>query len=299
MTDNTKKRLKKTFLISLSIFLAVAVVTVLLGYLFLKDNPLINVVYSALETTEDSFRIQSTKTTVENGFSEVTKTEYIFPKDSEENGFLEITDNEYIYHVGEYIYQVDRFGGSESISKRESGTLIEILFEAFERLAENDASGSARLLNKKIFSKDVLDEDRFGKALRNIIFDLVDEDYLVENLGFSKKESNGSKTYVFKGDLNSLSRLVYTIVSESEYAFSDKEYHKELLELFRIASELKLKIDFELTVVLEDGFLKSIVLKTFSENNSVTYSFAFSDFGKAEIDDKIIKNFKKLKNITK
>lgn len=296
MTDNTKKRLRKTFLISLSIFLAVAVVAVLLGYLFIKDNPLINVVSSALETTEDSFRIHSTKTTVENGFSEVTKTEYIFLEDSDENGFAEINDKEYIVRTKEYLYRIDLVDGSENFSKRESRTLLEVLFEAFELLTENDVSGIARLLNKEVFSEDVLDEETLGRALRDIIFDLADEDYLVENLGFSKEESNGATIYVFKNDLKSLSRLAHKIVSESEDAFSDKEYHKELLELCVIASELKLQLDFELTVVLEDGFMKNVTQKIASSNSVITYDFAFSDFGKAEIDEDIIKNFEKSKN---
>lgn len=296
MTVNTKKRLKKTFLISISIILAVAVVSVLSVYLFFKDNPLVNVVSSALETTEDSFRIQATKTTLENGFSEVAKTEFIFLEDSDENGFAEINDKEYIVRTKEYLYRIDKTDGSESFSKRESRTLIEILFEAFNLLADNDPSGIARLLNKEVFSKDVLDEEKLGGALKDIIFDLADEDYLVENLGFSKEESNGTTIYVFKNDLKSLSRLAQKIVSESEYAFSDKEYQKELLEFCVIASELNIELNFELSVVLENGFIKTINQKISSSNSVITYDFAFSDFGKAEIDEEIIKNFEKHKN---
>ncbi len=299
MIFGTKKRFSKPLLITLASLSAIAVLLVLLFGIYLNNNPLVNVVSASLKTTEDSFRIRSAKTTLQNGFSEETETEYVFPKDFGKNGFAEITDKEYIYRTKEHIYTIDLLDGSENFSKRESKTLLETLFEALGLLVDNDPSGIARLLNEEVFEKDVFDEEEFGRALRNVIFDVADEDYLIENLGFSKTESGGVKTYCFKNDLRSLSRLAHSIVSESEYAFADKEYHKQLLELFVIASEVKIELNFELSVVLEDGYIKSIDQKLSSDNSVITYNFEFSDFGKAWVNEEVLKAFERLKNTEK
>ena len=296
MTFGTKKRFSKPLFITLASILAIAVIAVLVAGIYLNNNPLVNVVSASLQTTEDSFRIKSIKTMAENGFSEETEIEYIFSKDFGKNGFAEITDKEYIYRTKEYIYTIDLLDGSKSFSKREEKPLLETLFEAFGLLVDNNTSEIASLLNKEVFSKDVLDEEEFGRALRKIVFDLADEDYLIENLGFSKTESGSNKTYCFKNDLKSLARLAHSIVSEAEFAFADKDCHKQLLELFVITSEVEIELNFELTVVLEDGYLKSINQKIFSNDSVIIYDFTFSDFGKAKTDEEIVKEFERLKN---
>lgn len=281
----TQKKNRKLGLLlgGIGLLLVVAVVLVFLCIYLRYSGPVTDIV-GGFSDLEGNFTAKITITPAKGKASEL---ELLWDSDLENEKLNLYLTGEVDGEYGEMaLYEGEFVSGSGSrFASYDISEEMDIFYELYNDADWDDLDWET-ILN-------TIEDDLYDEALEYVDFEalneclvdyyesLNDEEWLVENAGFSEEKEDGVTYYTFDLDLYDFADAS---LEQFEPVFREEEDFEDLCAGLEEMPNYLNKMDLELIFALDGGDLQSVEIKVAAQGESGSILVEFSDVGSTEID---------------
>lgn len=162
---------------------------------------------------------------------------------------------------------------------------LDAIYDLLDDIPDKDKTWEERIraISQELY--DALDGlvnyDRINKCLIKLFRRLNSNQWLEENMGFSKHKNDDTTTYCF--DPNTY-RLANAAVECFQDAFSDPDAYNQITDKLKEQKSTLTGLDYEVSLGVKEKYLNLLELKMNTRTTEMALKFRFHDYGATTID---------------